>query len=74
MGASKAMVEDKIDVSEVSEDDRNYPRAYFALALGDSGFRSCKVTLLHPGERRVCFHVVFDDGRSSSSRCCWTKR
>jgi len=57
--------DDKIDVSDVPEDDRDYLRAYFASALKDRGFRSCKVSYLHPGERRISFHVVFDDGSKS---------
>jgi hypothetical protein len=67
MAGLKPMIDDKIDVSDVPEEHRSYLRAYFASALKDRPFRSCKVTYLHPGERRISFQLVFEDGSRSEA-------
>lgn len=60
-----ATVEDRIDLSEVSADQKDYLRAYFAAALLGREFQSCKVTWLDPAEGSISFQVVFADGSKS---------
>jgi len=68
MADLKPTIDNKIDVSDVPEEHRSYLRAYFASALKDRGFQSCKVTYLHPGGQRISFHVGFDDGSKSEAQ------
>ena len=58
-------VEDRIELSEVAADERDYLRAYFAAALKGREFQSCKVTWLHAAEGWISFQVVFIDGSKS---------
>jgi len=62
-----ATADERIDVSDVRDEDKEYLLAYFHAALEGRSFRACKVTRLDPAQGRVSFHVVFDDGSKSEA-------
>ena len=62
-----ATPDERIDVSDVRDEDKTYLRVYFQAALEGRTFRACKVTWLDPARGRVSFHVVFDDGSRSQA-------
>ena len=62
-----ARADEKIDVSDVRDEDKEYLFAYFHAAFEGRSFRACKVTWLDPARGRVSFHIVFDDGSRSET-------
>jgi hypothetical protein len=62
-----ATADERIDVSDVRDEDKAYLLAYFQAALEGRSFRACKVTWLDPARGKVSFHVVFDDDSRSEA-------
>ena len=59
--------DERIDVSDVRNEEKEYLLAYFRAALKGRSFRACRVTWLDPARGGVSFQVVFDNGSRSEA-------